>query len=42
MNTHGKQHPEEQDKGLSPQFKILIAIIVGGVLLLILQVIGVF
>lgn len=42
MNSHEKERPDEQEPGFPLQFKILMAIIVGGVLLLMLQLIGIF
>lgn len=42
MNTREREHREEQEAGFPIQFKILVAVIAGGVLFLLLQVIGVF
>jgi hypothetical protein len=41
MNAHERGQSPEQETGLPLQFKILLAIIIGGVLFLLLQVIGV-
>jgi hypothetical protein len=42
MSTHEREPREEQEAGFPIQFKILVAIIGGGVLFLLLQVVGVF
>ncbi len=42
MNTHEREPSKEQEAGFPIQFKILVAIVGGGVLFLLLQVIGVF